>query len=163
MAQKKKNARKDKFLANLPKDENISNIEDVKGKLSFNFKYFDNSQEAGQDFKDWTDKQKQELLEKLRDYSKESKIYWLNQRSGAGGLKILSIYNNFPINSDFKYPPHVPDSNSIKWARFRMESAVRLVGFFIDDEVAKTKALSTDIFYVVFLDKDHRFYTTEPK
>src|SRR5574344_2056958 len=66
LAQQKKNARKDKFLANLPKDENISNIEDVIGKLSFSFKYFDNSQEAGQGFKDWTDKQKQELLKKVR-------------------------------------------------------------------------------------------------
>lgn len=158
MAQKKANARKDKFLANLPKDEDISNIEDVKGKLSFSFKYFDNSQKAGQDFKDWTDKQKQELLEKLRDYSKESKVYWLKQNSN-----ILAIYGNFPINSDFEYPSHVPENSNIKWARFRMENAMRLIGFFIDDDIAKSKSLSTDIFYVVFLDKDHGFYKTEKR
>ena len=161
MAPKKSNPKKEKFLSNLPQQELISDIADVKGKLSFSFKYFDSNQEAGQDFKDWNDKQKQELLEKFRDYSRESKSYWLNQRAGAGGLKILEIYGQFPTNSDFKYPKHVPEK--VKWARFRMESAMRLVGFFVDEDSAKTKELSTDVFYVVFLDRDHRFYKMETK
>ena len=55
MAVKKNNPRKDKFLNSLPNDMHVSNIADVKGKISFSFKYFDSSQEAGQDFKDWTD------------------------------------------------------------------------------------------------------------
>ena len=161
MAPKKSNPKKEKFLSNLPQQDLVSDIADVKGKLSFSFKYFDGNQEAGQDFKDWNDKQKQELLEKLRDYSRESKTYWLNQRTGAGGLKVLEIYGEFPRNTDFEYPRHVPDG--VRWSRFRMESAMRLVGFFVDEDSAKTKELSTDVFYVVFLDKDHRFYTTETK
>ncbi|MBQ5471094.1 MAG: hypothetical protein IIT58_03715, partial [Treponema sp.] len=65
MAPKKTNPRKERFLSNLPSQDFVSEISDVKGKLSFSFKYFDASQKAGQDFKDWNDKQKQELLEKL--------------------------------------------------------------------------------------------------
>ena len=139
----------------------ISNIADVKGKISFSFKYFDSSQKAGQDFKDWTDEQKNQLLNKLRDYSREDKKYWLNQRVGGGGLKILQVYGAFPRNSDFAYPSHVPEN--VKWARFRMEGAVRLVGFFVDENAAAKFCLSTDIFYIVFLDKNHRFYKMEDK
>lgn len=161
MAPKKHNSRKQSFLKKLPLEESVSDVVEAKGKLSFSFKYFDGSQEAGQDFKDWTEKQKQELLEKLRDYSRESKSYWLSQRAGVRGLKILEIYNSFPRNTDFSYPRHVPCE--VKWARFRMESAVRLIGFFIDDTIAAKFNISTDIFYVVFLDKDHRFYKMEKK
>ena len=161
MAPTKTNPRKERFLSNLPSQEFVSEISDVKGKLSFSFKYFDASQEAGQDFKDWNDKQKQELLEKLRDYSRESKQYWLNQRVGAGGMKILAVYGEFPTNTDFEYPKHVPEK--VQWARFRMESAMRLVGFFVSEDVTKKLQLSSDIFYIVFLDKDHRFYKMEKK
>ncbi len=143
-------------MQRLSQNPDISDILEVKGKLSFSFKYFDGSQAAGQDFKDWSCEQKTKLLEKLRDYSRESKQYWCNQRVGSGGLKILAIYGEFPRNSDFTKPLHVPDN--VKWSRFRLESAVRLIGFFIDEEEAASKGLSTDIFYVVFLDKDHRFY-----
>ena len=159
MAPKKSNPKKEKFLSNLPQQDFISDIADVKGKLSFSFKYFDASQQAGQDFKDWNDKQKQELLEKLRDYSRESKVFWLNQRVGGGGLKVLEIYGDFPKNSDFEYPKHVPEK--VRWARFRMESAMRLVGFFVPEDAVTELKLSPDIFYIVFLDKDHRFYKME--
>lgn len=161
MALKKSNSRKNRFLDNLPQVEIISDIMEVKGKLSFSFQYFDGSQEAGQDFKDWTNEQKDKLLEKLKEYSRKTKQEWRNSRSGGGGLKILEIYGEFPRNSDFAKPNHVPDN--VKWSRFRMENMVRLIGFFVDDDVAKEKLLSTDIFYIVFLDKDHRFYKTEEK
>lgn len=159
MSQKKCNPKKDRFLSTFPKEIDVATVSDVSGKLSFSFKYFDGSQAAGQDFKDWTNKQKQELLEKLRDYSRESKRHWLHQRVGSGGLKLLEIYGQFPRNTDFKYPVHVPED--VRWARFRMESAMRLVGFFVNEDDARNFNLSTDIFYIVFLDKDHRFYKLE--
>lgn len=159
MAEKKHNSRKDRFLQSLPKDEFVCDIADARGKLSFSLKYFDGSQKAGQDFKDWNDNEKTKLLDKLKEYSKENKQYWLNQRTGSGGLKVLEIYGTFPINFDFSKPIHVPDN--VKWARFRLESKVRLIGFFIDETEAREKQLSTDIFYVVFLDKNHRFYLLE--
>ena len=76
-------------------------------------------------------------------------------------VKILEIYGEFPRNTDFKYPKHVP--NGVRWARFRMESAMRLVGFFVSEDSAENQSLSTDVFYIVFLDKDHRFYKMESK
>ena len=161
MAPKKNNPQKEKFLANLPAEKLLSDISEIKGKLSFSFKYFDGSQTAGQDFKDWNDKQKQELLEKLRDYTRESKKYWLNQRAGSGSLKILEIYGMFPRNTDFEYPRHVPEN--VQWARFRMESAMRLIGFFVNEDDADKFELSTDVFYIVFLDKNHKFYKMEKK
>ena len=100
-------------------------------------------------------------MNKLKEYSYEDKKYWLNQRVGSGGLKVLEIYGAFPCNSDFVHPVHVPDD--VRWARFRMESAVRLVGFFVDEDSARLKGLSTDIFYIVFLDKNHCFYKMESK
>lgn len=159
MAEKKHNPRKDRFLQSLPKDEFVCDIADARGKLSFSLKYFDGSQKAGQDFKDWNDNEKTKLLDKLKEYSKENKQYWLGERVGSGGLTILEIYGTFPRNSDFTHPRHVPDN--VKWARFRLESKVRLIGFFIDETEAREKQLSTDIFYVVFLDKNHRFYLLE--
>ena len=159
LAEKRQNPRKDRFLQSLPKDEFVCDIAEARGKLSFSLKYFDGSQKAGQDFKDWNDNEKTKLLDKLKEYSKENKQYWLNQRTGSGGLTILEIYGAFPRNSDFSCPIHVPDN--VKWARFRLESKVRLIGFFIDETEAQEKQLSTDIFYVVFLDKNHRFYLTE--
>ena len=145
MAEKKHNPRKDRFLQSLPKDEFVCDIAEARGKLSFSLKYFDGNQQAGQDFKDWNDNEKTKLLNKLKEYSKESKQYWLNQRTGSGGLKVLEIYGTFPRNSDFTHP----------------RSKVHLIGFFIDETEAREKQLSTDIFYVVFLDKNHWFYLTE--
>lgn len=159
MAEKKHNSRKDRFLQSLPKEECFCDIADAREKLSFSFKYFDGNQQAGQDFKDWNDNEKTKLLDKLKEYSKENKQYWLGERVGSGGLTIFEIYGTFPRNSDFSYPLHVPDN--VKWARFRLESKVRLIGFFIDKTEAREKQLSTDIFYVVFLDKNHRFYLLE--
>ena len=40
---------------------------------------------------------------------------------------------------------------------------MRLVGFFVPEDADKELQLSSDIFYVVFLDKDHRFYKMENK
>ena len=104
MAEKKHNPRKDRFLQSLPKDEFVCDIAEARGKLSFSLKYFDGSQQGGQDFKDWNNDEKTKLLNKLKEYSKENKQYWLNQRTGSGGLKVLEIYGTFPRNSDFTHP-----------------------------------------------------------
>ena len=139
-----------------------NSIGDVVGKLTFSFKYFDNSQDAGQDFRDWNQKQLYELLDKLKEYSKQTQLYWHNQRCGKGSLNVLEYYDSFPENTDFTYPGHVPDN--VRWSRFRMESAVRLIGFFIYPEMARENPkLSEDTFYVVFLDRDHRFYKKEKR
>ncbi len=54
-----------------------------------------------------------------------------------------------------------------KWGRFRLKSKVRLVGFVIPEEfhdkIHEKTGLRFDknTFYVVFLDKEHKFYKVE--
>lgn len=75
---------------------------------------------------------------------------------------MLAIYGDFPKKSDFKHPKHVP--HQVKWARFRLESADRLVGFIVpysyDGKTHSTTNFKFDYntFYVVFLDENHRFW-----
>jgi hypothetical protein len=95
----------------------------------------------------------------------------LEQRVGRGGLTVLAYYDNFPSRSDFKHPPHVP--HDVTWARFRLGSKVRLIGFVLSEDVCRAKSkvateghvypYDPNTFYVVFLDKDHKFYISEEK
>ncbi|GKV94220.1 hypothetical protein H2Y56_12725 [Pectobacterium aroidearum] len=157
------NKKKGAFLEKIP-NTGLGNGEITK-KCKFNFSYFDNTQAAGQDFRDWSQDELVKLLEKIKNYSESPLDYWRNQRCGGGGLKILEIYGKFPKKSDFIHPKHVP--HDVSWARFRMENLVRLVGFVVprgfncDQEVTLTEPFDSNTFYVVFLDKQHKFYNTE--
>jgi hypothetical protein len=95
----------------------------------------------------------------LKHYSANTIAYWKNQRIGGGGLKVLEVYGTFPSRSDFAHPKHVP--LDIQWSRFRLESDMRLIGFLLPDQIAKEKNLPRNVFYIVFLDQNHRFYLTE--
>jgi hypothetical protein len=75
---------------------------------------------------------------KLKEYGKHPIQYWLTQRCGAGGLKVLQIYGGFPSSSDFTKPKHVP--TDVRWARFRLEGDMRLCGFLIPDDLDGTKS-----------------------
>jgi len=162
-----KNTRKEAFLKNIP----CISIDDVKSDLTkrckFNFSYMDFSQSAGQKFEDWSQEQLAKLLNKLRNYSKESLKYWKNQkvRTGKGKQNVLEVYEKFPNNSDFIGPKHVP--HQIQWARFRLARLPRLVGFLLPDNYHKKEHKGTkeffdcNTFYVVFLDANHKFYKTK--
>ncbi len=163
-----RNKRKSKFLSSLlvlPSLEDLN--DDLTTRCKFNFSYFDPSQGAGQKFSDWTHKQLYELLGKIKSYTTKPLDYWRNQRAGNSGLKVLAIYGSFPSKSDFAHPKHVP--HQAQWARFRLGSKLRLIGFTIPTELHKTTHNKTgelydkNTFYVVFLDRDHKFYLTEKK
>ena len=160
------NKRKKKFigsLSDLPSLDDPDN--DLTKRCKFNFSYFDPSQDAGQRFHDWSHKQLYELLEKIQEFTKKPLEYWLNERAGSGGLKMLAIYKGFPSRSDFVHPKYIP--HQAKWGRFRLASKLRLVGFTIPTELHKTPHRTTNeyfdknTFYVVFLDRYHRFYLSE--
>ncbi len=160
------NKKKSSFLASLaalPSLDDINN--DLTIRCKFNFSYFDSSQDAGQKFSEWTNKQLIDLLGKLKDYTTKPLDYWRNKRSGNSGLKVLAIYGGFPPKSNFVHPKHVP--HQVQWGRFRLGSKLRLVGFIIPAELHNTLHKKTgeffdkNIFYVVFLDRDHKFYLTE--
>lgn len=166
------NPRKDRFLKTRP--QSSLEISDIARRCKFNLSFFDANQEAGQSFAEWSNTEGLHslatLMEKIKEYTKEPLSYWRNNRSGAGGLKVLSYYDYFPKDSDFIHPPHVP--HDVTWARFRLGNKVRLIGFVVpevqvNEDVLKRKSeqagLDANTFYVVFLDKDHRFYKSENK
>ena len=156
--------KKDSFLKSLK----LPSLEDDKNNLTirckFNFSYFDPSQDAGQNFNEWDHDQLSDLLTKIKNYTINSLEYWQNQRVGGGGRKVLEIYGGFPPKSDFKHPKYVP--HQAQWGRFRLGSTTRLVGFTVPTEFHKRPHQKTgeffdkNTFYVVFLDRDHRFYLT---
>ena len=62
------NSQKNSFLASLEERPSLEcDKNDLTLRCKFNFSYFDTSQSAGQDFKDWTPEQLQKLLDKLKN------------------------------------------------------------------------------------------------
>lgn len=160
------NRKKVSFLESIPQTSIDSNEDRLTLKCKFNFAYFNNAQEAGQHFSDWTGEELSKLLDKLKDFSRETLQHWTRQPIGSGRYRsnVLEVYDSFPTNSDFVHPKDVP--HQAKWARFRLEQSVRLIGFVIPDEYHDKAHEGTGIrfdrntFYIVFLDKNHRFYIT---
>jgi len=159
------NKKKIKFLAGLSARPSLNDINnDLTMRCKFNFSYFDPSQDVGQKFSEWSHKQLYELLGKLKDYTTKPLDYWRYQRIGSGGLKVLVIYENFPHKSKFVCPNYIP--HQAQWGRFRLGSKLRLVGFTVPTELHKTPHVKTceffdkNTFYVVFLDRYHKFYVT---
>jgi len=160
-----KNNKKDQFLRSFPDASLELDSDRLTERCKFNFSYMDFSQNAGQKFEDWTKDQLTKLLNKLFEYSKEKLGYWQAKPIGKGSNKVLEVYGKFPLNSDFIHPKHVP--HQALWARFRLESSVRLIGFIVPQEYENKKHQMTkqyydcNTFYVVFLDENHRFYITK--
>ena len=135
---------------------------DLVQRCKFNFSYFVNDDQAGQDFEDWNQGELVKLLNKIKDYSKSPLNYWKTQN--VGKYKLFVKYGSFPTNTDFTEPKHIP--LEVEWCRFHLENKPRLIGFVIPDschdDVKGTKGFRFDknTFYVVFLDKEHKFYKT---
>ena len=105
------------------------------------FKYLDRNQ--GQTLEEWQqDALLAKAIEKLRNYCCNT----LKSSLGNG----LDIYGDFPKKSDFQQPKHVPED--AQWARIHVNGTQIIAGF-----------VNRNVFNVVFLDKDHRFYITEKK
>ncbi len=160
------NRKKNTFIDSIPIISLDSDSHDIVNRCKFNFSYFDSSQKAGQDFSDWTQDQLSKLLTKLKEYSRQPLSHWKTVKIGSGKHRnsILIEYVDFPKKSDFKFPKYVP--HQVSWARFRLEQSVRLIGFIIpsdykDKEIKKYNwKFDCNTFYVVFLDKNHKFYLT---
>lgn len=157
----RRNPAKENFLRKFPNTLIENQLDKFNRNIYFSFQYFDNSQEAGQGFCDWSRDQLDRLLNKLKHYSGNTMGYWKNQRVGGGGLKVLELYKSFPVHSDFIHPKHVP--LDVKWARFRLESDMRLIGFVVPNDLVLLHKIPSNIFNVVFLDQHHRFYKAEEK
>jgi hypothetical protein len=106
------------------------------------FKDFDINQ--GQKFEEWEEEQ---ILSNMLTRLREVCAYSIEE---ALGKQIIKLYNSFPENSDFSHPKHIPEG--VKWATIRIKGKERVAGYVEDN-----------IFFVVFLDKDHQFWISEKK
>lgn len=119
-------------------------VKEYLPKILFSFKDFDLTQ--GQSFSDW---EKEELLsimcDKLKSISELNMLEAIQQ-------KIIKRYGNFPPITDFIHPKHVAED--VTWAVITSLKGQkgRIAGHIIDN-----------VFYIVFLDKEHRFWVTEKK
>ena len=113
-------------------------------KILFSFKDFDRSQ--GQSYFDWESDQ---LLSAMVE--KFGHLCEMNMEE-AKRQNLITEYGDFPLKSDFKHPKHIV--GDVKWAVIKNVKGQkgRVAGHIIEN-----------IFYVVFLDKNHRFYVTEKK
>ena len=156
------NTKKTSFLDAIPTVSLDDEKNDLTLRCKFNFSYF-TIDEAGQDFKDWTQNELSKLLDKLKEYSKFPLNYWKNQTQGR--YPTFVTYDSFPSNTDFTLPKHIP--HQAVWSRFHLENKVRLIGFTIPEEynnkvhTTTNKRFDINTFYIVFLDKEHRFYKVE--
>jgi len=73
-------------------------------------------------------------------------------RVEATQQQIIKEYGKgqFPPHSDFYHPAHVPPD--VAWCSMHIQGKECVIGYFEDN-----------IFNIVFLDKDHRFWITEKK
>lgn len=158
---KKGNKRKNSFLASIPQVSLNAKENDLAQRCKFNFSYFV-QESAGEDFKDWTHEELIKLFDKLKAYSKFPLNHWKNQK--VGKYPVFVNYGAFPKNTDFSEPQHIP--LEVEWCRFHLENKPRLIGFVVPDsyhdeiQESSTYRFDKNTFYVVFLDREHKFYKT---
>lgn len=165
MSTRHKNPRKESFLERF-RETTLSNG-DIRQRCRFNLSYFDGTQEFGASFEELSAEELRSLFEKLRAYSVSNLNYWRNERCGGNrGLRVLTDYDSFPAHSKFQHPKFVPAD--ARWGRFRMENLSRLVGFTVPANLLGNPGkdgieFDMNTFYVVFIDREHKFYLTEKK
>jgi len=137
----------------------------ITERCKFNFHYFHHQEGISQNFEEWDKNELTKLLNKLNNYSEKSLDAWSKTPIGGKSFNVLEIYDYFPDKTDFSEPKHIPVE--VKWARFRLEQKVRLIGFVIPKSYEgelhfETNSLfDTNTFYIVYLDRDHLFWKTE--
>ena len=115
--------------------------------MLFSFKDFQHNDQIppGQTYAEWQEiKRLSYMLEKFGHICNVNRIEAIQK-------KFIKVYGNFPSNSKFRNP--FPDSE-LEWAVVMSIGGQksRVAGYIIDH-----------IFYVVFLDAEHKFYPSELK
>jgi hypothetical protein len=145
---------KDKFkVKNEGAFKRLQNTREERGgkeelpKVVFSFKDFDVRQiPPGQSYEDWqNDGLLSTMMAKLNAISQMNIVEALQQ-------EVIKIYSDFPANSEFAASKHI--SEDVKWAVIMDVGGqkARIAGHVIGN-----------VFHVVFLDKNHRFFITEKK
>jgi len=127
------------------RDERLSS--DDPYKILFSFKYYlpNTLKKNKQAFKTW---ERDKLLSKLSDTFKSLSELTMPEAKQNG---MITEYGDFPPDSKFKCPKALLHSN--RWGVIKNISGKARVAGIISD----------NIFYIVFLDKDHDFWPVEKK
>ena len=139
------NSKKTAFIANIGKQFDL--IDKTKDHITFSFEFFTYSKNGGESFEDW---QKEQILADLNNKLKHFSGKTCKELLLDGTLEYFS---HFPDDSNFIIPQNLVGT-AIKWARFRITGARRLIGVFLNNQKDEK---NKNVFYIVFLDKDHRF------
>ncbi len=111
-------------------------------ELCLSFKYFDSRQ--GQNFIEWEqDGLLSKALEKWRDYCRKTLRDCTRENH-------FTSYGRVPSHSEFIHPDHIPPD--AEWASMHVQGKECVVGHIVGQ-----------VFYVVFLDRHHKFWPTEKK
>lgn len=117
------------------------NSQNTEEDFLISFRYMDRNQ--GQTLDEWQeDGILARAIDKLRNYCCGP----LKSHVGNG----LVVYGNFPKESEFEQPDHVPED--AEWARIHITGTQVVAGY-----------VNKNVFNVVFLDKNHGFYITKKK
>ena len=119
-------------------------VHDTLENFKVSLQFIDTSQKFGSSFNDW---QKSGLLAKMLEcFQGYCSSPLLKQVDGDK----FTIYGNFPPKEKtrFKFPDFVPEDAN--WARIHITGAAVVAGHIVKDT-----------FYVVFLDKTHKFWLTK--
>jgi hypothetical protein len=119
--------------------------------ISFSFELFCKD-ENGQHFTQWQEEKiLADLNDKLCAFCCKTKQELMNDGT-------LEIYDDYPSGSKFSYPSHI-QKKELQWARLRLTGRRRLIGVLIQDGKQREHV----VFYVVFLDENHRFAPSKKK
>lgn len=114
------------------------------GNFKLSFQYLDTTQKYGSSFADWQAcGWLSKMMETLYGYCHKPLLEQIDHYK-------FKVYGDFPTPecTKFKCPPNIPEDAN--WARIHILNRAVVVGHFIDNT-----------FYVVFLDKTHKFYLTK--
>lgn len=126
------------------KEKPSVNDNDHASNFKVSFQYLDTTQIYGSGFKDW---QKSGLLSRAMETLQG---FCCSPLMGQVDGDKFAIYGAFPPKDKtmFDYPQSVPEDAN--WARIHVTGQAVIVGHIVKDT-----------FYVVFLDKTHKFFLTK--
>jgi hypothetical protein len=160
-----KNKKKDAFIAKISTEKIEGGITDsnIHKLMNFNLNFFNREQAHASDFDQLDHAELLKLINKFVHFSDKSLFDWSCET--AGGHSLFVNYRKFPKPSEFKHPACVP--HDVEWCRFRIGSKLRLIGFVVPNSfhgmMKEGFCYDKNTFYVVFVDKEHKFYMTEKR
>lgn len=137
------NLKKQKVVAKAINKESVTD-DSRTSNFKVSFQYLDTTQKYGSGFKDW---QKEGLLSKAMEVLQGlcCSPLWSQINTDK-----FSVYGSFPPpdKTKFNYPQNVPED--ALWGRIHVTGPAVIVGHIV-----------RNTFYVVFLDKTHKFFLTK--